>query len=161
MSCASGHRDSRSPRSQVDRREARPHLCTPAHASVTASSHPPPPVHQPPSSTSAGQSQLWGLPSLPPPRSDVSPYPSCALQLLPQHLTLPSSCDQHQASTSTWTMGLGACRVLLSARHHFPDVPEALLGPFLARFTVIGHMSFASPPLLPLIQMTLQAVPVP
>ena len=74
---ASGERDSRSSRSQGDRREARPHLCPDAQASVTTMSHSPPPSHQPPSSTSAGSSQRRGLPLLSSPRFDLSPYPSC------------------------------------------------------------------------------------
>ena len=74
---ASGDRDSRSPRSQVDCREARPHLCAPAQASMTALTHPPPLTYQPPSITTASPSQRRGLPLLPSPRSDWSPYPSC------------------------------------------------------------------------------------
>jgi len=42
---ASGNRDSRSPRAEVNRREPRPpHLCVPAQAFVTALSHPPHPL---------------------------------------------------------------------------------------------------------------------
>ena len=148
--CAGGDRDSRSPRSQVDRREAHPHLCAPAHASVTALSHPPSPTHQPLSITSASPSQRWGLPLLPSPRIDMSPYPSCPTQFRPQHLTLSSSCGQQQASASTRGTGPGACRVLISARFRPPDVSEAVLGLFLARAMASAHVSFAVPPRWPL-----------
>ena len=46
VGAASVDRDSRPPRPQVDRREVRPHLCTPAQASVTTLSHPPHPPLQ-------------------------------------------------------------------------------------------------------------------
>ena len=94
---ASGDRDSRCPRSQVDRREVRPHICAPAHASLTALSHPP---HPPPQNNQTSQVHVHrarGLPLLPSPRLDVSPIPSCPWLFLPQHFTLPSSCVEQQA----------------------------------------------------------------
>jgi hypothetical protein len=133
---ASGDRDSPSSRSQVDRREIRPHLCAPAQTSVTALSRSPAPSHQPPSMTSASPSQRRKLPLLPSPRGCVSPYPSSPCPFSPQHLTVPSSCGQHQASTSTRWTGLGACRVLM--------------GSSLARGMTTAHMSFVVPPRWPL-----------
>ena len=129
---ASGDRDSQSPRSQVDRSQVRPHLCAPAQTSVTALSRSPAPSHQPPSIRSASPSQRRKLPLLPSPRGCVSPYPSSPCPFSPQHLTVPSSCGQHQASTSTRWTGLGACRVLN--------------GSFLARAMTAAHMSFVVPP---------------
>ena len=41
-----------------------------------------------------------GLPLLPSPRLDVSPYPSCPTPFQPQHLTLLSSCVQHTHNSS-------------------------------------------------------------
>jgi len=104
-------RTRRSPLRKVDRREVRPHLYVPAQASVTTLYHQPHPMlphHQ------ASQVQAHcarGLPLLPSPRRSVSPYPSCPKLLLPQHLLLPSSCVQQQASF-TRRMGRGGCRVV-------------------------------------------------
>ena len=92
------------------------------------------------------------IPSLPRPRCSVSPYPSCPNQFSPQHLTLPSSCGQQHASTSTRGMGPGACRVFLSALHRSPDVPAVVLGSFLAIDMAASLMSFDVPPLYPLHQ---------
>ena len=71
---------------------------------VTALSDFPPPTHQSPSITRASRPQGRCLPLLVSPRSDVSPYPSCPYWFKPQHLTLPSSCVQQQASTYTRKM---------------------------------------------------------
>ena len=127
----SSDRDSRSARSQVDRSEVRPHICAPAHASVTVLFHPPPPTHPTPSIKRASQSQRLGLPLLPSPRCSLSPCPSCPFQLAPQHLTLPSSCGQLQASTSSRRMRPVVLGVLLSTLLRSLDVSAAVLGSFL------------------------------
>ena len=94
---------------------------------------------------------------LPAPRSNVSPYPSCPCPLKPQHLTLPSSCGQQQASTCTQRMGQGGCRVFRSAMHRFPAGPAAVLASFLARAT--ATVQFTCPSLFHLSGLGIRSLP--
>jgi len=138
---ARGDRDGRSARSKVDRRKVRPHLCAPTQASVTALFDPPPSTQQTPIIASAGPSHARCVPLLPSPRWRVSPYPSCPLELSPQHLTLPSSCVQQQASSCNRRMGSDACRVFFSALHRSLHVSAAVLGLCVARVTGPADMN--------------------